>query len=419
MKNIFSVLLLALGVIISTPTHAFLGAFWLGVDAKVETSIKVDQRALDTINNLPLEVRKQAVIAINETFDRLDQTIKNNSKLLGAEIERTSLQVSIQWECTAKNTIDKLFSEVRESLPRWKIFADRCEKKFSPDKRGAGPAEQVKIADCWIYDALPTSASPEVISLKMVTLQLMSVEAACRVRETAAATQMWKESAEYGLRYSTWLHLKSTCNNASECNVQRLAAIKELISRADSRDIGNAKERFEHSNSSVDGKNCDLICLQDSLIELHLAEQEIFRNRTSRENEGSIYANQAATYLATAKSSSLQAKILAASVSTINQYREQVQVAEFSLRLTGERAAIARKTSKSTDEKMVLVDTGMTEVSSILVEAARTANASTLAEAARLKKISDDADAAAAVAAVADAERRSRRHAGGRRHEVN
>ena len=86
--------MLTLGALFAD-VYAFVGAFWLGVDAKVETKVKVDQRVLDTINGLPLEVRKQAVAAANEVIDKLDEKVKENIVLLSSEIERVSLQAAV------------------------------------------------------------------------------------------------------------------------------------------------------------------------------------------------------------------------------------------------------------------------------------------------------------------------------------
>lgn len=374
---------------------AFLGAFWLGVDAKVETSVKIDQQALDTINNLPLEARKQAVAAANEIFSRLDQAVKDNSKVLGAEIERTSLQAAIQWECTGKSVVDKLFSEFRSVMPRWTIFSDKCEKRYAPDKVGPGPGEKVKIAACWIYDALPETASPDVISTKMVTLQLMSADAACRLRETPAATELWKESSEYGLRYVTWIELKPLCNTPNACNALQQQSLRKLLATADTRDIGEARERLTQSTEIIKSLGCSLECFERSLVQLYLANQEIRRNRSVRESEAVSIAKKALASLVAAKTAASLAKAGAASFATVREFDEQSKVAQATIRDAADAATSARLTSSVVEKELTIVDAGVQEVTATLAEVSRIAAATISKEEKRRVAAEAAAEAAA------------------------
>src|SRR6185295_6090689 len=206
-----------LAVAAAPDASASIGAFWLGVDAKVETKLRVDQRVLDTINNLPVKVRKQAVIAANLIIDKVDNKVKENIALLSAELERVSLQAAADWECTGKNVVDKFFTELKATLPVFHIFTDSCEEKFLPDKVGPGPAEKVQIAECWVYEALPLTAQPHIIAMKLSNLDLMSNDAACRLRGTRSANGMWKQNAEFGLRYSVWSALAGKCRDPRDC----------------------------------------------------------------------------------------------------------------------------------------------------------------------------------------------------------
>ena len=373
-----SIMLIAIAVVAglsNSSSWAFFGAFWLGIDAKVETSVKIDQQALDTINNLPLEARKQAVVAANEIFLRLDQSVKDNSKVLGAEIERTSLQAAIQWECTGKNVVDKLFSEFRSVMPRWTFFSDRCEKRYAPDKVGPGPGEKVKIAACWIYDALPETATPDVISTKMITLQLMSADAACRLRETPAATALWKESSEYGLRYVTWVELKPLCYTPNACNSLQQESLKKSVAAADIRDIGEARDRLTQSIEISRSSGCSLECFERSLVQMYLANQEIRRNRSVRESEAVSLAKKAQASLVAAKTVASLAKAGAASFATVRESEEQSKTAQTAIRDTANAATSARSTSNIVEKDMTIVDAGVREVTSTLAEVSRIAAA--------------------------------------------
>lgn len=342
-------MLLAAILVLSVPTssRAFLGAFWLGVDAKVQTTVKIDQNALDTINNLPLEARKQAIIAANEVFAGLDQTVRDNAKLLGTEIERVSLQAAIQWECTAKNVVDKLFTEVRSVLPSWNLFPDRCERRYVPDKVGPGPAEKVKIAACWIYDALPEYASPDVISTKMATLQLMSADAACRLRETQAASELWRETADYGQKYVTWLELRGVCEDPKSCAITSQTAIAGLLSTADPRDVDQAPTRLSKARSLTAGADCRLPCYEASLVLLHLAGNEVRRNQNLREMKATELAKLAISNLQLARKSVIDAKRLALQFNTLQQSKVQYDQAQAKATDARNAASDARATAAS------------------------------------------------------------------------
>lgn len=373
-------------VCVSGNASAFLGAFWLGVDAKVETNVKIDQRVLDMMNALPAEVRKQAVLAANEVIDKLDEKFKENLPLISAEVEKVSLTAAIQWECTGKNVVDKFFSDLKGTLPRWNIFADTCERIFVPDKVGPGPAEKVKIAECWVYEALSENSSPSVIATKLSNLELMSADAACRLRETQAGPQMWKESTDFGLRFSTWSTLRNSCSNPKACFAVRNTSVSALLNSSDTRDIGDAKERLASGQSKGGKAGCNLQCYEGALVDIYLAESEVGRNRRLRENNAKKLAEKATKLVTDAKDRAIKARDAAKAFNTLPQHKDLSAASRKALAdaRSNNRDSIA--TSQSVSAIVALVDRDANLTDSLLAESDKLA-AETLA--AELKRQED------------------------------
>lgn len=333
-------------VCVSGNASAFIGAFWLGVDAKVETNVKIDQRVLDMINSLPVEVRKQIVGAANEVIEKIDQKFKDNLPLISAEIEKISLNAAIQWECTAKNVIDKFFSEFKATLPRWTIFADSCERSFVIDKVGPGPIEKINIAECWVYEALSEkpNSSPSIIAAKLSNLELMSTDAACRLRETQAASDMWKKSTDFSLRFSTWSTLQKICSDPKGCFSVRSNFVSVLLQSSDSRDIGNAKERFVSGRLKGEKVGCDLQCYEDALVDLYLAESEIYRNNKLREKNANALAQESKDLVTQAKFLVTEAKKVANAFEKLPEEEKKVDAFE--------KLSKSQENAKSAQEKL-------------------------------------------------------------------
>lgn len=362
-----------------------LGAFWLGIDAKVETDVNVNQKVLDTINNLPIELRKQIVIAGNELINKADESLRSNVDLLSEKLLALSLQAAIDWECTGKNVIDKFFSDMKGVFPRFIWFSDSCEKKYLPDKLGPGPEEKVYIAECWVYEQINKETSPDVIAAKLSTLELMSNDAACRLRGTQASKGMWTKKADFGVRYSVWNSLRNRCDGSVVCEQKRFNEVNRMVNEADKRDISNANEYVESGRKRItSGEDCDFRCYEMSLVDYHRAEATVSKNRDARIRASNREFNISLTAIKNATENAKKAKKGAAKLKSFSLYRESVELAENQIAT----AASANKKGHSLDpdslEKYQKINKSIDAIKKSLTEAASVFKSTQAAEERRL-----------------------------------
>lgn len=373
-------------VILTLHSPAFgqlAGAFFLGIDAKVEAKVKVDQQVLDVINSLPIEVRKQAVIAMNQTFDRLDESVRSNSQLLGKEIERTSLAVSMQWECALNNNIEKVSDEIRGATRGWKIFYDACEKKYVPDKNGPSIVERLDIAACYVYE-MPESTPPNVMSNKMAGLQTISKDAACRMRETPVAANLLKRSGDYSIRYLTWEQLKAkNCVTPSSCLQLRKSEVLAFVNASDTRDLGDARLRLSRSNTITSDPTCKLPCFEEALVQLYLTEQEVGRYRGIREADAKDLGKKARDLLAAAQKSADEATSLAGHVAGVGQVGAKVTESTGYIQASADAARNAIRQSVGMANDLVDLQDGYLAVATTLGKVPTIVQATNTAENAR------------------------------------
>lgn len=363
----------------------FLGAFWLGIDANVETDIKVDQRVLDTINNLPVEIRKQIVIAGNALIESLDEKFKSNINLISKKLLAISLQAAIDWECTGKNVIDKLFNDIKGFFPRILWLSDSCEKKFLPTKMRPGPEEKVNIAECWTYDKIDTDTSPGIVAMKLSDLELMSSDAACRLRETKASKGMWEKKANFGIKYSMWKSLDGKCKNASDCQKVRFQQITQLIQSSDERDIANAREYLNSGAKRVTRRNgCDLGCYEESLLDFHYAESTVKRNKSIRTNAAANLIKEAAENSDRGKNHALKAKEDAKNITTMSSYNNNLKLAKEYVNKAKKKNSEGISLDSSIKQKYKKVQNNISSTEKILSEASVIADTTQDQEAKRV-----------------------------------
>jgi hypothetical protein len=364
--------------------HAFLGAFYLGIDAKVQATVKVDPAVLDTINSLPRNLREQFVVAMNASFDRLDESVRTNSKLLGEQVETTSLAISKQWQCAVSATIDKAGEEVKNTTAIFRIFRNACEQRFFANRNGSGPLEELAIAECYVHE-YPENVPPNVMAIKTSALQLIANDAICRMRDTAAAPDLLKKSDLYATRYLTWAQLENkNCSTPAECTQKRMAEVKTLVNRAEHRDRGNAEQRIVRAATAITDPTCKLPCYEASLVELYQAEQETILLRAVREDAAAALAKSATSQLTSAKQAADQATGFAAQLANLGQVDAKVKEANDFLAVSRTNARDARFTSTTVDRDMILVFNSAEEVEAVLKRVPGIVQATNAAEAARV-----------------------------------
>ena len=302
----------------------------LGADLNLNANFSVDQRVLDTINNLPLELRKQTVIAANEILVNVDEVLKNNIDYANKQLLSLSLKVLKELGCRANNTVETLGKELRSvlSFPNWLKFKDKCEKSIESSNHNHGTLQLLKINECYEYETLNRDSKPINISLKAAKLEELYTKGVCTLIDGSDEIKLdvLENKAKYTMLFKLWNNSQDICEDAKSCFYRKDALLaKKLKSSLPIDKVGLEKKRQELSSNYwklAKGGNCNIHCIEENLLKLEAINNKLDFNTIKRIRAAKELMKKAETLANDAKTKSKNALELSKSFNNVSKAEE-------------------------------------------------------------------------------------------------
>jgi hypothetical protein len=224
LRTTFCLLLLTL--VLMRTANGFVGLFYAEAKVKTESEIiaGLDEPTRKLIAGMPETFRKETVELLRQTLPLIEKSMTDFLKEVDTRVERRINQLVCSGQAAGQGIAEELKGVVV----------------------GERPTPVRELVDR--YDGRSTKfdgRSARSIAIDYEDFLQQAGITACRLVADAGTQRVDDVRVQARERWRTWTEIESQCANPADCLVKRHVAVRELVVKADSRDVERAEAKRE------------------------------------------------------------------------------------------------------------------------------------------------------------------------------